>query len=389
MPRIYYNIPVKRIFRALCAILCAAASAMCGCGGGEESEAADYRYSTIYAMNTSALLVVYDDFSAPGAEEKFARFEGEARGIIAEVENSLSVSKEGSSVLAFNGAEAGAKVEIDVHAYEVLSAAERVYADTDGYYNPAVYYNVSAYGFNGGTFPASEEDIPTDGEIAAYGEIYSRFGELTLTVEGDKYYAIKPSVTAEYGGTVYSMKVDLGGIGKGYAADLIDGLMDEYGYGCGYFSFGTSSIALKRFADGGDFTLGFTDPRAPWDEYLSAPVSDRCISTSGDYENYFELGGKRYCHIFSPVTGRPVETGIMSATLIGGSAAENDAYTTAIMAMPPEKAAAFIAEKLSSRLAVFTLSAADGLKYFTNIGEGGYTILNGRYTPYVGAENVA
>ena len=63
----------------------------------------------------------------------------------------------------------------------------------------------------------------------------------------------------------------------------------------------------------------------------------------------------RYCHIIDPTTGKPVQSGIMSVTIIGGGAAEDDALTTAIMCMGKDKAIKFIEEKLTDRRVVFTV----------------------------------
>ena len=88
----------------------------------------------------------------------------------------------------------------------------------------------------------------------------------------------------------------------------------------------------------------------------------------------------RYCHIFDPYTGKPIESGVMSATVIGGSAAENDALTTAIMAMGAEKAVEFINSALTGRQVVFTVDSGDGYKFYTNIPVGGYRIVSENFT---------
>ena len=61
----------------------------------------------------------------------------------------------------------------------------------------------------------------------------------------------------------------------------------------------------------------------------------------------------RYCHVIDPTTGKPVNKGIMSVTIIGGSAGSADALTTAVMAMGREKALQFIESKLTDRKVVF------------------------------------
>lgn len=221
-----------------------------------------------------------------------------------------------------------------------------------------------------------EHKLPSDELIEKYRELSSHFGELEIFEENGKYYAQKPSATVEIEGTTYSMKIDLGGIGKGYTADAVNALLDERGYTYGYFNFGSSSMVCKKHLKNGNYTVGFLNPRPVQygEYYVSVPVADDVISTSGDYEQYFEKDGVRYCHVFNPMTGKPVQTDIMTATIIGGSAAENDALTTAVMAMGTQRAKEFIKDKLSDRRVLFSYGADGKYRFATNIAEGGYEI---------------
>lgn len=380
--------------KQLCAILSCAAIAVLGCGCAKTDAV---RGQEFYAMNSVATLVIHDDFSVRENIDRFNSFAAEAGRLINEIENSVSATRKNSYIYKFNQAEAGERVELDRHAFNVLSVAQSVYIQTDGYYNPAVYYNVQSYGFFAGDsdYPHSIEDLPAEDEIQAYMYLYSHFSEIELCEDENRYYVIKPEYTVEYGGKTLSMKLDLGGIGKGYAADCINNLMDDYGYTEGYFNFGYSSIAFKQYKGGKSYNLSFSNPRSSSNIYAQAPVKDACISTSGDYEDYFIIndGGveTRYCHVFNPKTGKPVKTGIMSATVIGGSAAENDAFTTAIMAMGLKNAVAFIEEYLSDRKVIFTYDGgADGYFYYTNMAGGEYTITSNDFSPLTaGAEDVA
>ena len=87
---------------------------------------------------------------------------------------------------------------------------------------------------------------------------------------------------------------------------------------------------------------------------MITPIANLSVSTSGDNAQYYMIDGVRYCHVINPKTGKPVQTGVMSATILGGSAAEDDAYTTAIMAMGRDKAAEFVKTKLTDRRVVFS-----------------------------------
>lgn len=313
-----------------------------------------------YSMSAEAQLCVSDNFEEDAAKEKFTQFSKAVYAKLNEIDKALSSTVANSDVSKFNAAAAGAELEISKITYEVLSVAKAVYAFTDGYYNPALYYNVQAYGFGGAeTYPHTADELPKDEIIQKYTLLASHFGEVALSETADEngvnHFVKKPDFTVEVDGQTLSMKLDLGGIGKGYAVDIIDAMFDEYGYEYGYFNFGASSMSVKSHFEQGAYNMGFVDPRSPQrDPYFMTKIRNEKLSTSGDNEQRYFIDGVRYCHIIDPTTGKPIRTGIMSATVIGGSAAEDDALTTAIMAMGKERASNFIKEKLTDRKVVFT-----------------------------------
>lgn len=373
-------IAVAAVILSLCLLLCACNPL----GGGDISGGSDENNGetnspsgqvsgmrgTFYSMNTLADIWAYDDFTTAESKEKFNQFYDECKGILKKVESSLGVSN--SFVTKFNDAEAGERVEIDELTFNALSCAVKIYNLTGGYYNPAVYYCVEAYGFNGGKNPESVEELPKEETLQKFVELSKAFSELKIEEEEGRYYATKPLKTVEVEGQTLSLKIDLGGVGKGYAADLISDLYDKYGYDKGYFNFGTSSLAFKSAYDGKEYNIAVTNPREINKQYFVFTGKNVNLSTSGDYENFFLLDtdgdgkAERFCHIFDPTTGKPVNTGIMTATVIGGSAAEDDALSTAIMAMGVDGAINFIKEELSDKKVVFTFSRGGVNYYYTN-----------------------
>ncbi|MDE7439339.1 MAG: FAD:protein FMN transferase [Clostridia bacterium] len=325
----------------------------------EEKDTSAYtsRNRLYTAMGVDAQLIISADFTKEGAQDNYAAFTKSIFNLLENVEKALSPTVTGSDILNFNNAEAGETVEISHVTYEVLTIASDVYDLTEGYYNPALYYNVLAYGFGTARkYPQSAADLPDDSAIEKYTELAKSFGEITLSENNGKYTVTKPAKTVEVNGETLSLKLDLGGIGKGYAVDKIDELFDLYGYEYGYFSYASSSMLFKSNVKEGNYTLQITSPRSNTrDEYMRVPARNEKLSTSGDNEQRYFIDGVRYCHIIDPTTGKPVRTGIMSATVIGGSAAEDDALTTAIMAMGKDRAIKFIEEKLTDRRVVFTV----------------------------------
>ena len=322
----------------------------------EDTSSYTTRGYTLYAMFTDAEIIVADDFTKEGAEEKYKQFKSDLSALLTEVSKCVSSTVKDSDIYNFNNAKAGATLEIGKTAYEVLSTAKSVYTFTEGFYNPALYYNIHAYGFSGeSSHPESAEDLPDDALIAKYTDLAKRFGEVTLEEKEGRYFVTKPAYTVEADGEVISLKLDLGGVGKGYAVDKIDALYEKYGYNYGYTSFGASSMVLKSNFKTGPYTLVLTNPRSiSQDAFIHIPARGEKLSTSGDNEQFYRIDGTRYCHIIDPETGKPVQKGTMSVTVIGGSAAEDDALTTAIMCMGKERAVKFIEEKLTDKKVVFT-----------------------------------
>lgn len=383
---------MKKFFCAVCAILISLAAAICGCSVEDKRSYSIYYGENIsaayyFSMNSDAVLTVYEGGSTASDKEN-ARIIALADGvydILEDVEKALSATEESSDVCRFNVAAPGEELQISEITYNVLSIAIDIFVQTGGYYNPAVYYGVQAFGFNSSArYPKTEDELPAKEVTDRYAELASCFSEVKLDEREGKFYVTKPVDTVEVNGDELDLKIDLGGIGKGYATDKVSEYLDEKGFESAIFNFGGSSVAAKTYL-GGNFTFSFADPRSTGGQaYISdVQLKDACVSTSGDNVKYFEIDDVRYSHVFDPFTARPVQTGVMTATVIGGSAAENDGYTTAIMAMGWQKAVEFVKEHLSNRRVAFTFEM-DGQSeyYYTNMQDGNYTLTGDRYTLY-------
>jgi thiamine biosynthesis lipoprotein len=102
------------------------------------------------------------------------------------------------------------------------------------------------------------------------------------------------------------MELDLGGIGKEYAVDRAATMLAEAGIGAALVNLGGDLRAIGRRADGNPWRLGIAHPRNTGAVLASIPLHEGALATSGDYERFFELDGRRYCHILDPRTGWPV-----------------------------------------------------------------------------------
>ncbi|KQQ32604.1 thiamine biosynthesis protein ApbE [Duganella sp. Leaf126] len=102
------------------------------------------------------------------------------------------------------------------------------------------------------------------------------------------------------------MELDFGGFGKEYAADRAAAVLIEAGVHHGYVNLGGDMRFIGPRPDGQPWQIGIQDPRNPQATVASIPISCGALTTSGDYERYFDLDGVRYCHILDPRTGMPV-----------------------------------------------------------------------------------
>src|SRR5579864_1137783 len=135
------------------------------------------------------------------------------------------------------------------------------------------------------------------------------------------------------------MRIDLGGIGKGYAVDRSVALLKERGISNAIVTAGGDSRLIGDHR-GRQWLVSIAHPDEPHnpDKVVTRiPLSDAAISTSGDYERYFDEDGTRYHHIIDPRTGHSASK-VRSATIIGPTATETDGLSKTAFVLGPEKA---------------------------------------------------
>ena len=107
--------------------------------------------------------------------------------------------------------------------------------------------------------------------------------------------------------TRVGMQIDFGGIGKEYAADRAATILAGHGVRHALVNLGGDVRALGTQPGGAPWKVGIVHPREPRAVIGSVDVVDGAVATSGDYERYFEIGGRRYCHLLDARTGWPVD----------------------------------------------------------------------------------
>ena len=164
------------------------------------------------------------------------------------------------------------------------------------------------------------------------------------------------------------MSVDLGAVAKGYALDELRRIYEKHHIENGLINLGASSIyALGNNDKGTAWRVGIRNPRGNGEEDKLLGVttlSGQALSTSGDYERFFEQDGVRYHHIFDPRTGAPAQNGSMSVTVVVNGGIEDagllsDLLTTAVFVLGPQEGQAFLDDRSDEVSGIITTQQRD------------------------------
>ncbi len=218
-----------------------------------------------------------------------------------EYNETFSIFSESSCVSLLNKSGRG-KVSQDL--LDLIRQAEMVSNLTNGLFDITIYPLMELWGFYDRRYRLPErEEIEKVKGLVSYKKI---------KIANDSVFL--PEGT----------KIDLGGIAVGYAIDQAYQILTRWGIKEGLIDGGGD---IRVFGEK-EFKIGIKDPRG--DKVIeTVSLQNKSISTSGDYGNYFEVGGKRFSHILNPKTGYPNEK-VMSVTVIGAEAVITDALATTL-----------------------------------------------------------
>jgi FAD:protein FMN transferase len=183
---------------------------------------------------------------------------------------------------------------------DIIEDAAKLSAQTRGAFNPAIGNLVDVWGFHHDEFKAVTIDENKIRDLVAANPQMS-----DIVIENNKVFSNNVAV-----------KLDFGGYAKGYALDLAMKDLQQKGVKNALINIGGNVIALGKRGSK-PWRVGIQHPRKPSGTAIATLdlPSGWAIGTSGDYQRYFELKGKRFCHIIDPATGYPVEN-IQSVTVL-------------------------------------------------------------------------
>ena len=265
---------------------------------------------------------------------------------LAEINNSMSTYIEASEISRFNAFnKADHPFAVSDDFINVLKVGEKIYSLTGGAWDATVWPLVKLWGFH---LPAEQRRIPAPEQVA---DVLTCVGYDKIQLAPGAVIKKTPCVT-----------LDLGSIAKGFGVDQIAALLKENGMTNFIVEIGGEIVASGTKENGADWNIGINLPEAyaPVDEVRrTLMLTDRAVATSGDYRNFFMVGDKRYCHVMDPRTGYPVETSVVSASVVSESCTFADGLATALMIMAPEKSLSLV-NALKKTECLITVREADG-----------------------------
>ncbi len=157
------------------------------------------------------------------------------------------------------------------------------------------------------------------------------------------------------------MRIGFGGIGKGYAAEMAKQVLLKNNVQSGIINASGDLSAWGLQPNGKKWTIGVADPDAPNASFSYMEISNKAVATSGNYEKFVTINGKKYSHTIDPKTGLPI-TGIKSVTIISGNAEFADAMATPIAVMGI-KAGLFLIDQIAD---LYCIIIDDNNKIYTS-----------------------
>jgi len=147
------------------------------------------------------------------------------------------------------------------------------------------------------------------------------------------------------------MEIDFGGFGKEYGVDRAVGKLLEAGCKHALLNLAGDLRAVGPTINGTSWRVGIVHPRVKNAVVATVELTNGALATSGDYERFFEISGKRYCHILNPKTGHPVQ-GLQSVSVFSSSCLVAGSRTTSAMLMGMRAAKQYLATAKSNYIMI-------------------------------------
>lgn len=246
---------------------------------------------------------------------------------VAELEKALSAQDEKAELARINRSAGGEPVKVSEDLFRAVAAGVGWHNRSRGCFDIAAGPLIRLWQSCG-----RENRLPAAEELA---RARSLCGANRVTLEKTGRRVRIP---------VSGMSLHLGGLGKGYCADAVAALLRARGVASALICMSGDIYALGKRPDGASWRVGVQDPRRPDDPSALITVlrlHDEAVSTSGNYQRYVTIGGKKYSHIVDPRTGRTAQD-VPGVTVIGPDTLTTDILGTALSVMGTKDGLQFV-----------------------------------------------
>lgn len=315
----------KRLKSAIILILALAIS-LAGC---TKPAPAKPLSKTNFLLGTVVEISTFDKHDESIIDKAFAR--------ISEIERKMTINNaETSEIIALNDASGRSEAKLSPDTFYVAEKGKQYSELSKGRFDITIGPIVKLW--NIGTEYAA---VPDKDKLA----------EAIKLVDYRKLQLNKENNTARL--ETAGMKVDLGAIAKGYAADEVARILKENGVEHAIINLGGNVLTVGGNINGQPWKIGIQDPFNPRGDFLGiVNIDSKTVVTSGIYERFFEENGKRYHHILDSRNGYPVENNLYSVSIITDKSIDGDALSTTSLLLGADEGMKLI-ESLDNVEAVF------------------------------------
>lgn len=249
--------------------------------------------------------------------------------ILQAIDQSMSNYRRGSLIDAFNSSDSGAWIDADFA--KVFQESKRVYELTDGLFDPSIYPLVKAWGFG----PASKDQIDT-----------LMLDSMRTLVGLDRMQLDHAVADSLWLAKDLGQSLDFNGIAQGYTVDVLCQLLDRYGISQYLVELGGELRAKGKKPGNLPWKVGVDRPLPGERKGLFGTVAlaGRSLATSGNYRKFYESNGTYLSHTIDAKSGRPVQSGLVSVTVMARDCMFADAMATSFMIMGKEEVLIFLAD---------------------------------------------
>ena len=243
----------------------------------------------------------------------------------------LSIWDPNSEISLFNQNRQKALIVVSPHLRNVISKSLEISDETNGAFDITVFDLMSLWGFG----PNPRDGLPSDVQIE---ELKNRTGYQSVILVPEGVRKLNSD-----------LKLDVNAIAKGYGVDQVFEWILDKGFESVFVEIGGEVRCIGKNQNGQNWRVGIIDPKisvSPGEE-LSAIVNldGKAMATSGNYQNFIEINGQILGHTIDPRTGFPVETDVLSVSVITHSCMEADGWATALMVLNFEEGNKLISER--------------------------------------------